>query len=80
MTEYIEVKMAVKSEGEKFLAKALMMHGQIIAAENIIKQLQDWFDENNPTQPGCTIPDWWLGYRQAISHIEDIMQGERNAT
>lgn len=77
MTEYIEVKMAVKSEAEKFLAKALMMHGQIIAAENIIKQLQDWFDENNPTQPGSTIPDWWLGYRKAIEHIELILEGEQ---
>lgn len=77
MNEYLEVKIPVKTDEEKFLAKALMMHGQIIAAENIIKQLQDWFDENNPTKPGDIIPDWYLGYRKAIEHIQTILEGEQ---
>lgn len=76
MKTYLDIKVAFKDESDKAVAQILINHGGIIALENTVKQLTQWWDDNNPTEPGDMIPDWWLGYREAITHIKEISKGE----
>lgn len=76
MSKYLEIKLPMGTAFQEAVAEVLISHGQITATEAIIYQLRQWFEENKPIEPGDTIPDWWLGYRTAITHIQQIFEGE----
>ena len=77
MNEYIELRVQTPDAQTKALLNLAKADGAMRHHEDIIKGLREYYDRNNKTEPGNTISDWLLGFRAAVTILEDAYKGEK---